>query len=249
MRFENKSVIITGGGGKIAKAYAMAFAKEGAKISLPDITSADHVVKAIQDMGGTAISMKCDVSDEQSVKAMVDETAKQFGTVDVLINNAAYFMSVWKGAFWEMKVEEFDKAMAVNVRGSWLCAKAAVPHMQKQKKGKIINISSNVALTGNPNYIHYVTSKGALIAMTRAMARELGDWNICVNTVTPGFVVTEGRQVDPCPATQHQAHTGGSRSGRNGAVFILAGQRLHDRPAAQHRRRVSLSLEDDGALE
>jgi NAD(P)-dependent dehydrogenase (short-subunit alcohol dehydrogenase family) len=96
-----------------------------------------------------------------------------------------------------MKVEEFDKAMAVNVRGSWLCAKAAVPYMQRQKKGKIINISSNVALTGNPNYIHYVTSKGAIIAMTRAMARELGDWNICVNTVTPGFVVTEGRQVDP----------------------------------------------------
>ena len=94
---------------------------------------------------------------------MVRETVKQFGTVDILINNAAYFMSVWKGPFWEMTIEEFDKAMAVNVRGSWLCAKAAVPYMQKQKSGKIINISSNVALTGNPNYIHYVTSKGALI--------------------------------------------------------------------------------------
>jgi NAD(P)-dependent dehydrogenase (short-subunit alcohol dehydrogenase family) len=137
------------------------------------------------------------VTDEKSVKAMVDETAKRFGTVDVLINNAAYFMSVWKGPFWEMAVEEFDKAMAVNVRGSWLCAKAAVPYMQRQKKGKIINISSSVALSGNPNYIHYVTSKGALIAMTRAMARELGDYNICVNTVSPGFTVTEGRQVDP----------------------------------------------------
>jgi NAD(P)-dependent dehydrogenase (short-subunit alcohol dehydrogenase family) len=197
MRFKDKSVIITGGGGKIAKAYAMAFAKEGAKLSLPDIASADQIVKTINDMGGVAISMACDVSNEQSVKAMVDETVKQFGTVDVLINNAAYFMTVWKGPFWEMAVDEFDKAMAVNVRGSWLCAKAVVPHMQKQKSGKIINISSNVALTGNPNYIHYVTSKGALIAMTRAMARELGDWNINVNTVTPGFVVTEGRQVDP----------------------------------------------------
>jgi 3-oxoacyl-[acyl-carrier protein] reductase len=197
MSFKDKSVIITGGGGKIAKAYAMAFAKEGAKLALPDIESADHIVKAIRDMGGTAISMACDVSDEQSVKAMVDETVKEFGAVDVLINNAAYFMSVWKGPFWEMTVEEFDKAMAVNVRGSWLCAKAVVPYMQKQKQGKIINISSNVALTGNPNYIHYVTSKGALIAMTRAMARELGDWNICVNTVSPGFVVTEGRKVDP----------------------------------------------------
>ena len=148
-------------------------------------------------MGGTAISMACDVSNEQSVKAMVAETVKQFGTVDILINNAAYFMTVWKGPFWEMTVEEFDKAMAVNVRGSWLCAKAAAPYMKKQKSGKIINISSNVALTGNPNYIHYVTSKGALIAMTRAMAKEVGDWNICVNSVSPGFVVTEGRQVDP----------------------------------------------------
>jgi NAD(P)-dependent dehydrogenase (short-subunit alcohol dehydrogenase family) len=197
MRFAGKSVIITGGGGKIGKAYAMGFAKEGAKVALPDIASADHVVSAIQDMGGTAISMACDVSNEESVKAMVSETLKQFGTVDILINNAAYFMSVWKGPFWEMTVEEFDKAMAVNVRGSWLCAKAVAPHMQRQNSGKIINISSNVALTGNPNYIHYVTSKGALIAMTRARARELGDWNICVNTVSPGFVVTEGRQVDP----------------------------------------------------
>jgi NAD(P)-dependent dehydrogenase (short-subunit alcohol dehydrogenase family) len=196
MRFKDKSVIITGGGGKIAKAYALAFAKEGAKLSLPDIASADQIVKTINDMGGTAISMACDVSNESSVRKMVDETVKQFGTVDILINNAAYFMSVWKGPFWEMTVEEFDKAMAVNVRGSWLCAKAVVPHMQKQKSGKIINISSNVALTGNPNYIHYVTSKGALIAMTRAMAKELGDWNICVNSVSPGFVVTEGRKVD-----------------------------------------------------
>lgn len=180
MRFKDKSVIITGGGGKIAKAYAMAFAKEGAKLSLPDIASADHTVNAIRDAGGAAITMACDVSDEESVKAMVDQTVKQFGTVDILINNAAYFMTVWKGPFWEMTVEEFDKAMAVNVRGSWLCAKAVVPQMQKQQGGKIINVS-----------------KGALIAMTRAMARELGDWNICVNTVSPGFVVTEGRKVDP----------------------------------------------------
>jgi len=128
---------------------------------------------------------------------MVDETAKQFGGVDILVNNAAYFMTVWKGPFWEMAVEEFDKAMAVNVRGSWLCAKAAFPYMKKQGKGKIINISSGTALNGSPNYIHYVTSKGAIIAMTRAMAREMGDYNICVNTVAPGFVETEGRQVEP----------------------------------------------------
>ena len=134
MRFENKSVIITGGGGKIGKAYAIGFAKEGAKVALPDIASADHVVKAIRDMGGTAISMACDVSDEKSVKSMVDEVAKQFGSVDVLVNNAAYFMTVKKSPFWEMEVDEFDKAMAVNVRGSWLCAKAAFPHMKRAGK-------------------------------------------------------------------------------------------------------------------
>ena len=197
MRFQDKSVIITGGGGKIGKAYAIGFAREGAKVALPDIASADHVVKAIRDMGGTAISMACDVSDEKSTKAMVDQVAKEFGSVDVLINNAAYFMNVKKSPFWEMEVDEFDKAMAVNVRGSWLCAKAAFPYMKQQGKGKIINISSGTALNGGQNYIHYVTSKGALIAMTRAMAKEVGDFNICVNTVSPGFVVTEGRQVDP----------------------------------------------------
>src|SRR5439155_13048021 len=106
----------------------------------------DHVVKAIKDMGGTAVSMICDISDEKSVKAMVDETAKQFGAVDVLVNNAAYFMSVWKGPFWEMAVDEFDKAMAVNVRGSWLCAKAGFPYMKQRGKGKIINNSSGTAL-------------------------------------------------------------------------------------------------------
>ena len=99
MRFQNKSVIITGGGGKIGKAYALGFAKEGAKVALPDIVSADPVVKAIRDMGGTAISMACDVSDEKSVKSMVDEVAKQFGGVDVLVNNAAYFMNVKKSPF------------------------------------------------------------------------------------------------------------------------------------------------------
>src|ERR1044072_8483495 len=197
MRFENKSVIITGGGGKIGKAYAIGFAKEGARVALPDIASADHVVKAIRDMGGTAISMACDVSDEKSVKSMIDEVAKQFGSVDVLVNNAAYFMNVKKSPFWEMEVDEFDKAMAVNVRGSWLCAKAAFPYMKQQGRGKIINISSGTALHGGQKYIHYLISKGALIGMTRAMARELGDYNICVNTVSPGFVVTEGRAVDP----------------------------------------------------
>ena len=197
MRFKDRVVIITGGGGKLAKVYAMAFAREGAKLSLPDVVSADPVVKAIQDQGGEAMSVQCDVADESSVNAMVEATVKRFGGVDILVNNAAYFMTVKKGPFWEMAVEEFDKAMAVNVRGVWLCAKSVFPHMKGRSKGKIINISSGVALNGNPNYIHYVSSKGAVISMTRAMAREVGQYGICVNSVAPGFTLTEGRQVDP----------------------------------------------------
>src|SRR5262245_46362946 len=131
MRFKDKSVIITGGGGKIGKVYALGFAKEGAKVAMTDIVSSDSVVKAIRDMGGTAISMACDVADEKNVKSMVDEVAKQFGSVDVLVNNAAYFMNVKKSPFWEMAVEEFDKAMAVNVRGSWLCDTAALTHRKR----------------------------------------------------------------------------------------------------------------------
>ena len=197
MRFKDRVVIITGGGGKLAKVYAMAFAREGAKLSLPDVVSADPVVKAIQDQGGEAMSVQCDVADESSVNAMVEATVKRFGGVDILVNNAAYFMTVKKGPFWEMAVEEFDKAMAVNVRGVWLCSKSVFPHMKGRSKGKIINISSGVALNGNPNYIHYVSSKGAVISMTRAMAREVGQYGICVNSVAPGFTLTEGRQVDP----------------------------------------------------
>src|SRR5688500_7286292 len=120
MRFENKSVIITGGGGTIGQAYAIGCVKEGAKVALPDSASADHVVKASRDMGGTAISMACDVADEKSVKSRIDEVAKQFGSVDVLVNNAAYFMTVKKSPFWVMEVEAFDNALGVNVRGAWL---------------------------------------------------------------------------------------------------------------------------------
>ncbi|MFQ5916203.1 MAG: SDR family NAD(P)-dependent oxidoreductase [Candidatus Binatia bacterium] len=197
MRFKDKVVIITGGGGKLGKVYAKAFAREGAKLSLPDVVSADPVVKAIQDQGGEAMSVQCDVANETSVNEMVQATVKRFGGVDILVNNAAYFMTVKKGPFWEMAVEEFDKAMAVNVRGVWLCAKSVFPYMKERSKGKIINISSGVALNGNPNYIHYVSSKGAVISMTRAMAREVGQYGICVNSVAPGFTLTEGRQVDP----------------------------------------------------
>jgi NAD(P)-dependent dehydrogenase (short-subunit alcohol dehydrogenase family) len=197
MRLQDKVAIITGGGVKIGKAYALALVREGAKVCLPDLVDAQPVVGAVHEIGGEAMTVQCDVSDESSVQQMVEATVKRFGGIDILVNNAAYFMTVWKGPFWEMSVDEWDKAMAVNVRGTWLCAKEAFPYMMERGRGKIINISSGVALNGTANYAHYVTSKGAVIALTRAMARELGPYNINVNAIAPGFVVTEGRDVTP----------------------------------------------------
>ncbi len=197
MRLEGKVAIITGGAGKIGKHYALAMAREGAKLCLADVVEAGDLVREIEDTGGEAMSAVCDVADEASTQAMVQATVQRFGGVDILVNNAAYFMTVKKSRFWDMEVEEFDRAMAVNVRGSWLCAKAAFPHLKESHKGKIINISSGQALAGGENYIHYVASKGAIISLTRAMARELGEYGVCVNTIAPGLVVTEGREVDP----------------------------------------------------
>ncbi|NIO06665.1 MAG: SDR family oxidoreductase [Deltaproteobacteria bacterium] len=196
MRLKDKVAIITGGGGKIAKAYALGMVGEGAKVCLTDVMGVEPLVESIRQKGGEAVGVQCDVTDETSVKNMIQDVVKRFGGVDVLVNNAAYFTNVKRSPFWDMEVAEFDKAMAVNVRGVWLCAKAAFPYLKNSKKGKIINISSGSALVGNTNYIHYVSSKGAVIAMTRAMAKELGDYGICVNSIAPGRVVTEGRQVD-----------------------------------------------------
>ena len=197
MRLEGKVAIVTGGAGKIGKAYALAMAREGAKLCLADVVEADGLAREIEDMGGEAMSAVCDVADEASTQAMVEATVRRFGGVDILVNNAAYFMTVKKSRFWEMEVEEFDRAMAVNVRGPWLCAKAAFPYLKESHQGKIINISSGQALAGGEDYIHYVASKGAVISLTRAMARELGEFGVCVNTIAPGLVVTEGREVDP----------------------------------------------------
>jgi len=194
MRLENKVAIVTGGAGKIGKAFSLAMAKEGAKIVISDVMPGDDVVKQVEDSGGEAMSVLTDVADETSAQATIDAAVERFGRIDILVNNAAHFMQVVKGPFWEIPPDDFDKAMAVNVRGVWLMARAAVPHLIKNPHSKIINLSSGVALAGTPNYIHYVGSKGAVIAMTRAMANELGQHQVCVNSLSPGFTMTEGRQ-------------------------------------------------------
>lgn len=121
---------------------------------------------------------------------MVKESFAKYGRIDVLVNNAGILSTIKMKPFWEISVEEWDRILAVNLKGIFLCCKGVVPIMQKQNKGKIINLSSTTVLEGRPNYVHYVSSKAGVIGLTRAMAREVGDWNINVNAITPGATDT-----------------------------------------------------------
>lgn len=191
MKLKNKVAIVTGSSQSIGKVVALRYAKEGARVvinylSRPELAAA--VVKEIENSGGEAFAYGADVSDEAQVEQMVKKAADRFGTVDILVNNAAIDP---RKAWNEITVEEWDRVMAVNVRSQFICAKAVFPFMRKQHYGKIINVSSVTFHLGRKGYVHYVASKGAIIGFTRALAREVGGDNITVNCITPGAVKTE----------------------------------------------------------
>lgn len=193
MRFESKTVLITGAGQGIGRAYAHEFAKAGAAVVIADlnIEKAQAVAAEILAENGKALAVKVDVSDDKSTAEMVAQAVKAFGTVDVLINNAAVFSTLKMKPFEEIDADEWDFVMGVNARGVFNCVKAVSPFMKKQQSGKIINISSSVVVTGRANYAHYVASKGAVVALTRALATELGEYCINVNAISPHGIVTE----------------------------------------------------------
>jgi len=192
-RLENKVAVVTGGGRGLGKIFCLALAKEGAKIVSADILEKDSLQTAqeIKNKGGSAISVKVDVTSEKDTARMAEETIKAFGRIDILVNNAALYFGIGRRPFNEVSSEEWDKLMAVNLKGPFLCTKAVFPQMKTQKKGKIINLSSETAFTGSKGFIHYVTSKGGIISFTRVLAAELGPHGICVNTIAPGFTDTE----------------------------------------------------------
>ncbi len=189
----DRVVIITGGGQGIGRGYAHHFAAQG---SIPVIAELDgengeRVRAEVEEKGGRALAIQTDVADKAAVDALAAKTLAAFGRIDVLINNAAVFSRITMAPFWELSVDEWKAAMDVNITGSFLCARAVVPAMQAARWGRIVNVTSGTVKTGPPNYLHYVTSKAAIIGMTRSMARELGAWNITVNTFWPGVTKTE----------------------------------------------------------
>jgi NAD(P)-dependent dehydrogenase (short-subunit alcohol dehydrogenase family) len=197
MKLAGKTVIVTGGARGIGKAYALALAQEGAHVAVADVLDGTAVVEEIVRNGSEAVALRTDVSDEKSVNSMTRAVEERFGRIDVLVNNAGIFVGLSRKPFYELTVEEWDRVMNVNLKGIFLCSKAVYPQMKKQGKGKIINVSSATFFMGVPFLSHYVASKGGVIALTRTMARELGDDNICVNAIAPGFTVSEALQGSP----------------------------------------------------
>lgn len=186
-------VMITGAGQGIGRTYAKHFAAQGAIPVIAEINgeTGNAVAAEIAAAGGQALAVQTDVTDAGSVRAAVDAALEVHGRIDCLINNAALFVTLGRQPFWEIDLEEWRRVMDVNITGCFICASAVAGPMRDAGQGSIINVSSSTVPLGIPGFSHYVTSKSALIGMTRTMARELGDAGVRVNAVLPGMIETE----------------------------------------------------------
>jgi 3-oxoacyl-[acyl-carrier protein] reductase len=195
MRLKDKVTIITGAAHGIGKAYARRFAEEGGHVVIADIDgpAGEATANAIIDSGGSAWPRATDVRSFPNVHGLMQETVEKFGRIDVLLNNAAIYVTekLWKGPVEELALDEWDRVMEVNLKGVFLCSKAAIPVMKEQRSGKIINIASGTFFSGSGDMPHYTTAKGGVVALTRVMARQLGEWGINVNCMTPGSTMSE----------------------------------------------------------
>ncbi len=192
-KLEGRTAIVTGGAKGIGVHYSKALAAEGAQVMIADIADGSGLAAEIAAKHGrnSTDSMTFDVSDEAQCKALVAKTLERFGKIDILINNAALYAPLPTLSVTDMDTELWDKVMAINVRGPMLMVKHVVPHMKARKYGKIVNIGSGTVARGIPDFSHYVSSKGAITAFTRCISRELGDSGICVNTLAPGYTLSD----------------------------------------------------------
>jgi 3-oxoacyl-[acyl-carrier protein] reductase len=187
-------VIVTGAAGGLGRVYCDALTKAGWTVVGADITDGADV--------------QVDVTQRESTERMAQTVLERHGRIDALVNNAAIYASIVKKPFDEIDDDEWDRMFAVNVRGAWLCSRAVAPAMKAQEYGKIVNVSSMTVPTAPPGFAHYISSKAAIVGLTRALARELGPHNVCVNTLTPDYIAFDrdydNRQPDMAPALAAQ---------------------------------------------
>ncbi len=190
---KDKVIVVTGAGRGLGRAYAERLASEGARVAVAEIDAGAgvNVVDELRSRGADAMFIETDIASEESTNVLAVRVLEKWGRVDGLVTNAGLANSVGGAAYHEISVEQWDRMMDVNVRGAWLTCRAIAPHMQKRKQGSIVTISSDTALWGSPKLLHYVTSKGAIEAFTRAMARELGADGVRINCVAPGLLNNE----------------------------------------------------------
>ncbi|MGV1033976.1 MAG: SDR family NAD(P)-dependent oxidoreductase [Microbacteriaceae bacterium] len=191
LSLSGKTVIVTGAAGGLGRAFALGFAGRGANVVVADMneTGSAETVAMVEAAGAKAIAVKTNVADKASCQALAEAAVTAFGGIDVLVNNAAIYATLNRADFWDIDPDEWDKVMAVNVKGAWLASAAAYERMNDG--GSIINIASATFFSGSPLWMHYVASKGAVVGMTRVMARECGAKNVTVNAIAPGFTLTE----------------------------------------------------------
>src|SRR5579864_6584071 len=197
MQLAGKVAIVTGGATGIGYAIAEALAGRGASLVVADIAKAEEAAARLGAHGARAIGIAMDVASETDTAALADRAVSAFGGIDVLVNNAGIYTSLKPKPFEEIEPAEWRRVMEVNALGPFLCIRAVLPAMKARGGGRIINISSGVAFKGNPYMAHYVASKGAVVSLTRALATELGPHNVLVNSVAPGFTLSEGVLANP----------------------------------------------------
>ena len=207
-RLEDRVIIVTGGAHGIGRAYCEGLAREGARVVVADIDGpgAETVAETLSAGGQEALAVQVDVAQAEATERMAQAALARFGRLDGLINNAALFQrpAMSRVPFEEIPVEEWDRLMAVNLRGLFLCCRAVVPHMKQQRRGKIVNISSGTVFYGAPLVAHYVTSKAGVIGLTRSLARELGEYNINVNAIAPGLTMSMEEESEARAAQNQQ---------------------------------------------
>ncbi len=192
-QLDGKVALVTGGSQGIGLAIAEGLAAEGARIVIADLRGAEAAAAAFPD----GVGLTADVADETAVEALVADAVERCGSIDVLVNNAGLYASLEMRAFTEIPLAEWRQVMDVNVASMFLMCRAVVPVMQRNGGGRIVNISSGTPFRGVPFLLHYVTSKGAIVAFTRALAKEVGKHDVLVNCVAPGFTMSAGVEAHP----------------------------------------------------